>query len=155
MGLLRASRRNSPALLAIAAAASGIGGCGGEEEGEPSRSAIRRADTVAKDHLRAAYRVTNRAVDDGLTCSRNPTAPCNPAHFPSARAIQAEVGSALLRKLIVEVVASTGGVAKPDVTYIISDGTGGRSLTVAEQTRHGTVWVLDGSRSGYAVREQR
>jgi hypothetical protein len=138
------------ALATAAVAAGGLAGCGGGAS--TTSTALDRDDATAKRHLVVAYREGEQARRDDLRCSTGPARPCrHPEWYPSVRIVQAEVGSAKLHQLKVAVAASTEGVRQQGVTYIVAGETRSASITWAEKTPEGTLWVLRGSPSGYHV----
>jgi len=139
-------------LLAAGVIGAGLSGCGSTSA--PSDSADDAG--VAKKHLVLAYHAVNETTMKGLRChtaARPPDSPpCRHPHFYAPpRILQADVGSTLLHRLIIDVADSPSDADVEGRTYIVSTETGGRKITLAEQARDGTTWVLTGSLSGYKI----
>jgi hypothetical protein len=137
--------------LTVALGGAFIGcGSGGESSGRDSH-----ADTVAEQHLTLVYRQANQAVEEGVTCSSDPRRRCpHPNHYPPSGVLQAEIGSVLLHRVIVDLARSTEATLKPGATYIVTGETSGRSITLAESTRQGDTWVLRGTKSRYSIEKR-
>lgn len=129
-------------------AALAFAGCGGDS---PFSKEIERENVRVKGDLVAAYRVANRARLEGLRCSTG-FGPCtHPSWYAEDGLVQAEVGSKLLKRLSMTIARSSDGVTDPRGTYLVSGKTGRKSITLAQRTRYGTVWVLHGSPAGYRI----
>jgi hypothetical protein len=121
-------------------------GCGGGTTSSPSPDPDVAA---AKKDLLLAYRVANKARDQGLRCSTGGSLKCHhPSWYPEDRVLVTEVGSDLLHRLSIGLTPSIDQVVNPRATYIVSDKTRRKSLVLAQKTDSGTVLVLHGSPSG-------
>jgi hypothetical protein len=133
------------ALLAIVVGLAA--GCGGSTT--TSSTSSDPGVTAAKNDLRLTYRGAEKARLHGLRCSVSSSPGCHhPRWFPPDGVLVSEVGSELLERLKVGLVASPDQVVRSDVTYILGDKTRRKSIALAHMIDGGTVLVLHGSPSG-------
>jgi hypothetical protein len=104
---------------------------------------------AAKKDLRLTYRVADKARVQGLRCSVSSSTACQHlSWYPPDRALVSDVGSELLERLKIGLVASSDQVVRSDVTYILGDETRRKSIVLAHRINGGTILVLHGSPSG-------
>jgi len=126
-------------------------GCG--EDSSTSSSDLSRGDVDARQRLLIAYRVAEKARRDRVQCTIDPGSDCDPLAYPTPDALVPEIGTAKLHRLVIRLATTTDRVVEPRSTYVVSEGTKGHSIMLAERTPAGTIWVLDGSPSGHRITE--